>query len=418
MLLKLLERRSPNSFVADDSYKISQSQLVDLVKVYKAQLAKYHQEVVHVFIEHKLPTIALLISSSELEITLVLVPRKLKKEVQQQSKIGITFNNNFDLIFTEKAIPNHPIEYSNKGIVFYTSGTTGTPKQKFWKWRQLLETNVLPQFQPSTRWLSAYSMDSFASFQTIIFGLAVAEQLYWIDPNQTINCLQDQCTVFNKVLSTPTFWRRNLLIDNSNYTVKSVSLGGEPVLQDFIDLLVSKLSLEKLTHIYASTEFGSIYSISDGKEGFPLSDLNKPRRNGNTLSVKNDELWIKPQQETTSLPTGDLVEIKDSRVLIVGRKEDIINIGGEKVLTGKVEQALLTIPAIEQVRVFGIRNPITGYIVAADIVSKKDTDQSEVRKEIKQLFQQGFSKAWMPRILNFVEEIELTRTGKIKRMYE
>jgi len=417
MLFDLIKKRSLDSFIADERTKINREQLLDIVVDYQEQLMGIDNNIIKIFTTKELPTIALIIAGSELDKTLVLVPKNLEKDSMQHGVI-VYAEENFKLKIIKNDLTSNYSCPKRKGIIFYTSGTTGKPKPLWWKWDALIKKDYLPAFSKETCWLSAYSINSFASIQAMAFGFAAAEQLYFLEPTKSINILLEQSNFFDKVLSTPTFWRRNLFFLDPLCKVKTASLGGEPVSQQFIDLLIKKLSLEKITHIYASTEYGSIYSISDGLAGFPISSLNQSLKNGNTLEIKDQELFIKPPGATSFYATGDLVELYNDRVLIVGRKEDLINVGGSKILIGKIEEAILEINGVEQVRVYGIPNPITGNIVGAEIVINKDVNESQIKSDIKRSFnEKNFNRAAFPRIIKFVSEIELTRTGKKKRIY-
>ena len=71
--------------------------------------------------------------------------------------------------------------------------------------------------------------------------------------------------------------------------------------------------------------------------------------------------------------TGDLLEPANEKegegfFRIVGRKQEIINVGGEKVTPSEVESTLLEMPEIADCLVYPETNALTGQIVAAEIV--------------------------------------------------
>lgn len=70
--------------------------------------------------------------------------------------------------------------------------------------------------------------------------------------------------------------------------------------------------------------------------------------------------------------TGDIVEEKgDGWVRIVGRKGDIINVGGQKVLPTEIESFLLGHPQVLGCMVYSISSPLTGQSVAVDIIPEQ-----------------------------------------------
>lgn len=309
---------------------------------------------------------------------------------------------------------NKKAGYETDALVLYSSGTTGTPVAKNRLWATLTDNNHVPGFQPDTHWISAYPLDAFAGIQAAIYGLAAAEHLYFIPPNQYLPSFKADAPVFDLVMATPTFWRRNLLHPDLNIRVRSLSLGGEAVPQVLIDLLKERLKVEKITHIYATTELGSLFSVSDEREGFPKSWLGNRLSNGTQLEAIGEELWVTVSGTQEAQNTGDLIEIRGDRVCFTGRKESIINVGGRKVSAHRVETALLSMDAIADARVQGARNPIMGQIVVADIIPRKGADESQIRADIITRFKKHHRPEERPMRIRFVEEFELTRTGKKK----
>src|SRR5699024_5983129 len=67
--------------------------------------------------------------------------------------------------------------------------------------------------------------------------------------------------------------------------------------------------------------------------------------------------------------TGDIVEeASDGYLRIKGRRKEIINVGGQKVVPAEVESVLLKLPAVVDCKVYGEANVMTGQSVAANVV--------------------------------------------------
>lgn len=81
--------------------------------------------------------------------------------------------------------------------------------------------------------------------------------------------------------------------------------------------------------------------------------------------------------------TGDAVEVKGDYFRILGRKSEIINVGGEKVFPQEVENVILEIPGVEDVLVYGENNPLTGKIVCAKVKYSGTEPVAEKVKKIK-----------------------------------
>ena len=67
------------------------------------------------------------------------------------------------------------------------------------------------------------------------------------------------------------------------------------------------------------------------------------------------------------LNTGDLVEQEGEYIRILGRKSDLINVGGQKVYPAEVEDVILAQPNIADVVVTGEKHALLGHIVVAKV---------------------------------------------------
>jgi long-chain acyl-CoA synthetase len=75
-----------------------------------------------------------------------------------------------------------------------------------------------------------------------------------------------------------------------------------------------------------------------------------------------------PFTEDGWVNTEDAVEVDGEYLKILGRKSEIINVGGEKVYPAEVENVIKGLEDVADVTVFGEKNPITGNIVCADVL--------------------------------------------------
>jgi len=112
--------------------------------------------------------------------------------------------------------------------------------------------------------------------------------------------------------------------------------------------------------------------------------------------------------------TGDVAtKNKDGNVRIVGRKKTMINVSGNKVFPQEVEFVLEQHPAVAQARVYADKHALAGEIVAADLILHPN-ENPEVESLI--LFCREHLTAYkIPQRIKFVEKIEMTSTGKVRR---
>lgn len=112
--------------------------------------------------------------------------------------------------------------------------------------------------------------------------------------------------------------------------------------------------------------------------------------------------------------TGDLAMVDEhGEILFIDRKKDLIKSGGENVSSVKVEEALLTHPAVERAVAVGLAHPRWGEAVAAIVVLKTGhkVDENEIIDHCKQVLGQF----QVPKLVKFVDEMPMTATGKIRK---
>lgn len=111
---------------------------------------------------------------------------------------------------------------------------------------------------------------------------------------------------------------------------------------------------------------------------------------------------------------GDKAYIDESgRMNVCGRELAMINVGGLKVDPLELENFLLEMPAIKHVIVVGKKHKVYGEVVKAVIVKEKEVSQLDILNYC----QNRIAAHKIPKIIEFVEEITKTTTGKIVRKY-
>jgi acyl-CoA synthetase (AMP-forming)/AMP-acid ligase II len=250
------------------------------------------------------------------------------------------------------------------------------------------------------------------------------------DPQSTAQFMS--ATGVEYVSATPSYWRRLLMFADpdllATIPIVQITLGGEVVDQPVLDRLRRLFPKARLVHLYATTEMGRCFSVSDGLAGFPESYLDGPQPDGVELRVENSELMIRSANSMRMydpycshpevadwFATGDIVEIKASRVYFAGRKSDMINVAGSKVYPIEVERVIRAVPGVSDVRVFGRASSIAGELVACEIVPDPDQDTKVLQSLVARTCRDRLSSPQQPRLMKFVSRIDLSAAGKTLR---
>ena len=120
--------------------------------------------------------------------------------------------------------------------------------------------------------------------------------------------------------------------------------------------------------------------------------------------------------EGNILYTNDLGYIdEDGYVYIVGRKGDVINVGGLKVAPNEVESAALAFPGIDDCICLPTQDPISGNALKLLFVwaGREKFDPIRFRKHMKE----SLEDYKIPRIFEITDKIERTYNGKLNRKF-
>lgn len=356
------------------------------------------------------------LQKAQIEYLVYLEDNKL---IYENNDLSIQENSDSNNFHTEWIIP--------------TSGTTKTPK---------LISHTLDSLTHSLKkdlekgkdytWGLLYDMYRFAGIQVYLQSIISGSKLIVPDKNislkNTVNLfIKKGC---NSLSATPSYWRKLLMVPEiSKIQLRNITLGGEIADAGILNNLKRKFPNAKIRHIYASTEAGVGFSVTDGKPGFPL-DFLKNGVNDTLLRIdSNDILLIKPQDTSQRyigsedfydsdgfINTGDKVKVKGDRVYFLGRDSGAINVGGNKVQPEEIESTLLELDLISHAYVYSKKNPFTGNIVCVDIVPKDEKfDSQELKSMIFSYCRNKLENYKVPAIINFVDEIKISDSGKLSR---
>ncbi len=118
--------------------------------------------------------------------------------------------------------------------------------------------------------------------------------------------------------------------------------------------------------------------------------------------------------------TGDVAwRDEDGYYWFVGRIDDVIKSSGYRIGPFEVESALMTHPAVVECAITGVPDDIRGMVVKATVVLHadwKDRAGDDLVKELQQHVKRETAPYKYPRIIEFVDELPKTISGKIRRV--
>lgn len=291
------------------------------------------------------------------------------------------------------------ISAGRAGLVLFSSGSTGEPKAMVHDLDQLLAS--YQERKPRALTLLVFLMfDHIGGLNTLFTALASGATMVITpsrDPDKVcaliarhgVAVLPASPTFLNLVLMSEA-WRRHDL-----GTLRIITYGTEPMPENLLHRLRATLPKVKFIQTFGTSETGISQTTSKSSDStlLKLDDPNLEHR------IVDGELWLRSRTQILGylnhsmqsftddgwFKTGDLVEVADAGYLrITGRRSEMINVGGEKVLPGEVEAVLMTMPEIADCLVHGAPSPITGQVVCAEIVLAPGADPAAIRKQVRQ----------------------------------
>jgi acyl-CoA synthetase (AMP-forming)/AMP-acid ligase II len=350
------------------------------------------------------------------------------------------------LIVPTAAGSAHPIEVhelsdeapwsGNRSVTILTSGSTGEPKAVRHSWESLCRPVRKTSGMLFPRWLLAYQPHLYAGLQVMIqcFAeggtLAIANQ--GLEPSAIARFICDAKVQYAS--ATPSYWRRLLMfgdrISLGQAPLIQITLGGETVDQSVLDSLSGLFPNARIVHIYATTELGRCFTVTDGLAGFPATYLDSALPDGTELQVRDGELFVRRSANAMAMydplypahgfrsewfSTGDLVDVRGTRVCFMGRRTEMINVAGSKVYPLEVENVIRTVPGVADVRVFGRVSSIAGEMVACEVVVAKGQNESSLKEQLIRVCRANLSNYKQPRQIRFVQSIDMSAAGKTLR---
>jgi len=333
-----------------------------------------------------------------------------------------------DSLALPEASPSQPrreFESVPPQVVVATSGTSGPPKLVDHSWDSLLAAARLAEQWHGLGWLLVYDATRWAGLQVWLQAVLTAGRVVVPasrDPDVVVKAIgEEQVSILP---ATPTLLRRLLTSADraslAGLKIDRITLGGEAADAQLLEQAKELFPGAKITHVYATTELGEVFRVTDGKAGFPAEWLSKPLPGGVRISMRRDgELLVQLSRDTADVGTGDLVERKGHRFEFTGRRGDVIVVGGAKVYPKRVEELLRGVPGVADARVHGMPSAITGELVAAEIVVSEPLPEpstaDQVRAAALAVCRERLEPHAVPRVLDIVKKLVTTPAGKIPR---
>lgn len=160
------------------------------------------------------------------------------------------------------------------------------------------------------------------------------------------------------------------------------------------------------------------HSVGIGEEGQIVVRTNKFQPIGMFGGYYRDQKATDAVWADGVYYTGDMAWVdEDGYYWFVGRADDVIKSSGYRIGPFEVESALLEHSSVLECAVTGVPDPVRGQVVKATITLVKGYEASDaLAKEIQEHVKKVTAPYKYPRIIEFVDELPKTISGKIRRV--
>jgi len=363
------------------------------------------------------------------------VPVDFFIKIQQDNRLNIIENGIAHEVDEQKIeLLNNFKKQSKSGLVLFSSGISGKPKSMLHDFESLVEVKN-NQRKRALRFILFLLFDHIGGINTMLHILNSGGTMVLTDsrdPSHIAELIEKHKV--NILPTTPTFLNLFLLSDIlSNYDLSSLRLityGTEPMPDSLLIRLKKKFQFVRFLQTFGTSETGVFNVISKtNSTSIKIDDSIVESK------IVNSELWIRSKTQILGylnhnqasftkdgwFKTGDMVEEQeDGFIKIMGRFNEVINVGGQKVLPVEVESVLIKSENISSCRVYGVQNDITGQVVMADVVlnSDKGMSKGEARKILKQTCYDALEEYKIPVKIKFVDEIKINRRFKKEKFIQ
>lgn len=371
------------------------------------------------------------------KIIIVPLTSSIEKEMEDYKKIAgvqsMYFLNEDSVRFEKYESVTQPElvqkfrSQESSGLIVFSSGSTGKPKGILQDCERVMKKFVVQRQGWKT--VLFLMMDHFGGFNTFLSTFAYGGTAICVKsraPEDVLLAIQEGKATL--LPTTPTFI--NLMLASGIYrqfdlsSIQLITYGTE---------VMPEATLKKVREVFVNCQIKQTYGLSElgvlrSKSESDSSVWLKVGGDGFEVKVVDNILWIRseanmigylnapqPFDEQGWMSTEDEVEVRGEYIRIIGRKTEMINVGGQKVFPAEVETVLLEAVNVKQATVYGVKHPLMGNVVNARISLYEDEAPDALSTRLRKLCIEKLAKYKVPVRFVIVKE-EDQRNDRFKKI--
>lgn len=430
--IDICNRRDNLSFLSNEHNSWTYLELSQMLKSCKVDIESKEPSTCMIEGDYSLHSVAWLIAGLSYGWRMVPVVSKNISIINKRKDIShatysVSSASNWQMKLLPLSEVDTEVNKEERGVILFSSGSTGEAKAMCQDLSPRLHDLGKQKSKPTCMGLLLL-FDHIGGLNTLLSGLQKSSHLVAPlerSPSIMANLIERYSV---RVLPcSPTFLNMMYLdsiFDDFNLkSLRLVTYGTERMPEELLKRLSIKLPRVKFLQTFGTSETGIVQtkSLSSSSTFLTIEDPNVEWK------IEDQELWIKSASQISSyintdeqaiddgwFKTGDLVEMKDGKYFkIIGRKKEVINVGGEKVLPSEIEDFIMSIDGVIDCTAFSVPNGITGQAVGIKVVMMKGVDKKSLKKDIRQISKLKLESFKVP--VKMIFDTKLNHTDRFKK---
>lgn len=319
-------------------------------------------------------------------------------------------------------------ERGHAGLIVFTSGSSGKPKAILHDIERVASKFAVPR--KPWRMVLMLLIDHFGGFNTLLaclfdggIGVCVG------DRSPEVVCRTIESCRAELLPTTPTFL--GMLIGSGLWatydlsSLKLITYGAEPMPASVLQRIAQIVPGAELKQTYGLSELGVLRSSSPeagslwlkiGGKGFETRVVDGELHIRSSSSMLGYLNAPSPIDREGWMNTGDLVEQQGDLIRFVGRKSEIINVGGQKVFPTEVENVILEVEDVLDAVVSGVPHRLLGNAVIARLAVVPSLRAEQVIERVRDHCRERLQKFKVPLKFEIVDVNSLSghRSKKLR----
>jgi long-chain acyl-CoA synthetase len=372
----------------------------------------------------------------------VFAPEWTATEVEVRRRtLGCCFELDEELVLGWQSESSAPQHHPDTALVLFTSGSTGAPRAVQLS-RRNIEANVaavlasLDFAAAPMQTLFLPLSYSFGLLGQLLPALAVGVHTELLANLVELKVRLEEARLVGMISGVP-----------SHYEALLRLLGSGPVVGQGVTHVVSAgaaLSLplrQRLRQAFPASRIYTNYGQTElaprvlclrsdhpaflsQATGFPVGNLAVKLTSEGELCVSGDQVMLgylgapeatREKLEDGWLRTGDIAELgTGGLVTLLGRNDDLLKVGGERLSPFEIEAALRELPGVEEAAVWGREDPLYGTTLTA-FLQLRPGAPCPPKRELRQRLRESLSVHKLPADYYTVSQLPRTANGKLQR---